>query len=163
MRASRGTERKNSLYLTLSKAQPAKVAAQTEVNRSDAKLGKLILVVEDCRLRRILRLIESHPSFKINDLALQCKLSSSRLQHLFKESTGFGLGQVLTEQRMQLATDFLVYSDMSIKEIASTVGYEHTSSFTRAFERHFRQAPSSYRQAQEPDKTRTDQEVLRFG
>jgi AraC-like DNA-binding protein len=160
MRTSHPTERESSLYLTLSKAG---VAAQIEVNRGDAKLGNLISLVGDGRVRRILRLIESHPSFKIHDLALQCKLSSSRLQHLFKETTGFGLGQVLTEQRMQLATYFLVHSDMSIKEIAFTVGYEHTSSFTRAFERHFRQAPSSYRQAQEPDKARTDQEVLRFG
>jgi AraC-like DNA-binding protein len=35
---------------------------------------------------------------------------------------------------------------MRIKEIAHTVGYEHTSSFIRAFERHFMQAPHLYRQ-----------------
>jgi transcriptional regulator GlxA family with amidase domain len=54
---------------------------------------------------------------------------------------------LLTEQRLLQATDFLVHTNMSIKEIAVTVGYEHASSFTRAFERRFREAPSCYREA----------------
>jgi AraC-like DNA-binding protein len=37
---------------------------------------------------------------------------------------------------------------MSIKGIAGTIGYEHPSSFTRAFERRFQHAPSNYRQKQ---------------
>jgi transcriptional regulator GlxA family with amidase domain len=37
---------------------------------------------------------------------------------------------------------------MSIKEIGWTVGYEHTSSFSRAFERHFQEAPRAYRHRQ---------------
>jgi AraC-like DNA-binding protein len=41
---------------------------------------------------------------------------------------------------------------MSIKQIASVAGYEHTSSFTRAFERHFRLAPSCYRRTGGPHK-----------
>jgi AraC-like DNA-binding protein len=34
---------------------------------------------------------------------------------------------------------------MSVKEIAFAVGYEHTSSFIRAFERRFGIAPRTYR------------------
>jgi transcriptional regulator GlxA family with amidase domain len=49
---------------------------------------------------------------------------------------------------MQHAADLLGQTNMSIKEIAWTVGYEHTSSFTRAFERHFCEAPRAYRQRQ---------------
>jgi transcriptional regulator GlxA family with amidase domain len=56
---------------------------------------------------------------------------------------------------MRQATDFLVHTNMSIKEIASTVGYEHASSFSRAFERRFRQVPSRFRQAQSPHKMPT--------
>jgi transcriptional regulator GlxA family with amidase domain len=114
----------------------------------DAKLSALIPVVQDARLRKMLRMIEAHPFRKIHDLALECNLSESRLQHLFKQRTGLGLGQLLAEQRMQQATDFLTQTNMSIKEIASVLGYEHASSFTRAFERSFRQAPSFYREAQ---------------
>lgn len=91
-------------------------------------------------------MIESGPAHKIHDLALECNLSHSHLQHLFKQHTGLGLGRLLTEQRMQRAADLLQKTDLSIKEIAYTVGYEHTSSFIRAFERHFRQPPRGYRQ-----------------
>jgi transcriptional regulator GlxA family with amidase domain len=126
--------------------------AHGTANNNDTKVGALIPVVQDRRLGKLLHTIKSHPSRKIHDLALECNLSGSRLQHLFKQHTGLRLGQLLTEQRMQQATDFLVHTNMSIKEIASTIGYEHTSSFTRAFERRFRQAPSCYRQAQSPYK-----------
>jgi AraC-like DNA-binding protein len=115
--------------------------------KNDANLSELILLVKDNRLRRILEMIESHPSCKIQYLALECNLSESRLQHLFKQWTGLGLGQLLTEQRLLQASNFLLHTNMSIKEIATTIGYEHASSFTRAFERRFRQAPSCYREA----------------
>ena len=49
---------------------------------------------------------------------------------------------------MQRAADLLGQTNLSIKEIAWIAGYEHTSSFTRAFERHYREAPRSYRQKQ---------------
>jgi AraC-like DNA-binding protein len=136
-------------------AQPAldargAVASNGVSTRNEAKLTQLIPVVQDVRLRNILHRIGSYPPRKMQDLALECNLSVSRLQHLFKQRTGFGLGQLLAEQRMLQATDFLVNSTMSIKEIAGTLGYEHASSFTRAFERRYRQSPSCYRQSQSP-------------
>jgi AraC-like DNA-binding protein len=132
-----------------SNSEAARVAAGSGTTKSnDLKLSALIPVVQDGRLRKMLHMIEAHPSRKIHDWAAECNLSGSRLQHLFKQRTGLGLGQLLTEQRMQQATDFLTHTNMSIKEIASTLGYEHASSFTRAFERSFQQAPSFYREAQ---------------
>jgi transcriptional regulator GlxA family with amidase domain len=50
---------------------------------------------------------------------------------------------------MRRAAEMLEQTDLSIKEIAWTVGYEHTSSFTRAFERHFREAPRCFRHRQQ--------------
>ncbi len=108
--------------------------------------GALIPVVEDCRLRKVLQMIASDSPQKIQDLALECNLSESHLQHLFKECTGLGLGRLLAEQRMQRAARLLEQTNLSIKEIAWAVGYEHTSSFTRAFERHFHEAPRCFRQ-----------------
>lgn len=111
--------------------------------------GALIPIVQDCRLRKVLQKIASDLPQKIQDLALECNLSESHLQHLFKECTGLGLGRLLAEKRMQRAAELLGHTNLSIKEIAWTVGYEHTSSFTRAFERHFQEAPRCFRQRQE--------------
>jgi two-component system response regulator YesN len=101
--------------------------------------------VPDGRIRRILEMIESDSSCKISDLALEMHLSESRLQHLFKQKTGVGLGHLLTEKRLQKAAVLLAHSNLRIKEIAAAVGYEHTSSFTRAFEQRFAQSPNVYR------------------
>ena len=73
------------------------------------------------------------------------RLSRSRLQQLFKQQMGVLLGDYLVEQRLLKAADLLTTSNMSIKEIAFAVGYEHPSSFTRAFENRFARSPKRYR------------------
>jgi len=90
-------------------------------------------------------MIDSEGPRTISDLALEFNLSESRLQHLFKQSTGVGLGRMLSEKKLLKAALLLTHTHLRIKEIAATVGYEHTSSFTRAFSRHFAQTPQLYR------------------
>jgi len=118
--------------------------------------GALIPIVQDCRVRKVLQKIASDSPQKIQDLALECNLSESHLQHLFKESTGLGLGRLLIEKRMRRAAELLEQTGLSIKEIAWTVGYEHTSSFTRAFERYFREAPRCFRLRQQRQSGRKE-------
>jgi AraC-like DNA-binding protein len=104
------------------------------------------------RVRRILQIVESGRTFDIGDLALELNLSASYLQRLFKHQTGLSMGEWLNERRLQKAAQLLASSYMSVKEIAHTVGYEHSSSFIRAFERRFLQPPSVYRQRSDRTK-----------
>jgi two-component system, response regulator YesN len=99
----------------------------------------------DGRLRTVLEIVESGTAFNIRDLALEVHLSPSHLQRLFRHHTGVPMGEWLNEQRLQRAANLLTNSYMSVKEIAHTVGYEHPSSFVRAFGRRFAQAPARYR------------------
>ena len=146
--AKRNGSRTTSANLELIKTSVCKSAA----NCNGIAPGTLIPIVQDCRLRKVLQKIASDSRQTIQALALECNLSESHLQHLFKECTGLGLGRLLIERRMKRAAELLAQTNLSIKEIAWTVGYEHTSSFTRAFERHFREAPRCFRQRQErPD------------
>lgn len=98
----------------------------------------------DGRVGKILEMAESG-TFTIRDLALEFRLSPSYLQRLFKHQTGVSMGEWLNEQRLQRAAHLLANTYMSVKEIAHSVGYEHASSFIRAFERRFTQAPARYR------------------
>jgi two-component system response regulator YesN len=82
----------------------------------------------------------------IRDLACEVNLSISHLQHLFKAQTGSCLGRSLTEERLHKAAALLLETNLSVKEISYVVGYKHPSSFIRAFERFFGQAPTYYRQ-----------------
>ena len=118
-------------------------------------VGDLIPTTREERLRRVLHVIEKEPHRHIHELALECNLSQSHLQHLFKQHTGFRLGHVLNQRRLERAAELLLHSNMSVKEVASAVGYEHTSSFSRAFMRYFRTAPTQYR------KRISEREMLR--
>lgn len=105
----------------------------------------LAAAMPEGRVQKIIRMVESGPVRTIRDLALEINLSPSRLQRLFKHETGISMGEWLSEQRLQRAARLLEKSYLSVKEIAHTVGYEHASSFIRAFERRFTQAPARYR------------------
>jgi transcriptional regulator GlxA family with amidase domain len=102
------------------------------------------------RVGKILETIKSGRPCTVHGLAVEFNLSESHLQHLFKQKTGLRLGRLLTEQRLQTAAGLLKGSQMRIKQIASTVGYEHTSSFSRAFERRFAESPWAYRKLNNP-------------
>jgi AraC-like DNA-binding protein len=118
----------------------------TRCRTNGVKPSEIEPLVQERRVLKILQMIQTQPLRRIEDLAHEFNLSHSRLEHLFKQETGVSLGQLLAEQRLGRAAHLLLHTNMRIKEIAHTVGYEHTSSFIRAFERHFKQAPRLYRQ-----------------
>lgn len=118
-------------------------------NGTPSKTSASVLSMHEERLQKILETIESGKPCTIHALAQDLNLSPSHLQHMFKQQTGICLGHLLTEQKLRRAAYLLTHSNLRIKEIASSAGYEHTSSFIRAFERHFAQPPRLYRQKQQ--------------
>ncbi len=110
-----------------------------------ARDGAPISAIRDRRIRAVLTLIQSEHAYSVGELAHKVHLTRRQLQRLFKRQTGAVIGDFLVEQRLQRAAHLLSMSDLSIKEIAYTVGYEHHSSFTRAFENRFAASPKDYR------------------
>lgn len=117
----------------------------------DAALSLMLLRDNSLERRvvKILEMVETGNTFAIRDLAAELRLSPAYLQRLFKNETGVCMGEWLSEQRLQRAAYLLSSSYLSIKEITHAIGYEHTSSFIRAFERRFLQAPARYRKQNE--------------
>jgi AraC-like DNA-binding protein len=113
-----------------------------------ASLDLLRHISAERRVHKLLDRVESG-TFAVRTLAAEFHLSPAYLQRLFKKETGVRLGEWLGEQRLRRAADLLSNSYLSIKEIAHAAGYEHTSSFIRAFERRFREAPAHYRRQNE--------------
>ena len=97
------------------------------------------------RVREFLERTESTPVVTIRAMACAFRLSRSHLQKTFKLQTGVCMGEWITEYKLQRAANLLENSDLSVKEIAYTIGYVHPSSFIRAFERRFTEAPTGYR------------------
>ena len=138
MSASHADFRRSALRYASSKAVSA-------AGNPDPAKAELHVDVEDVRLRKLLHWMESNPRGNIRDWALAFNLSNSHLQRLFKRATGMGFKRALTEKRLLRAASLLSETNLSVKEVAHAVGYEHTSSFTRAFERHFEEGPRRYR------------------
>jgi AraC-like DNA-binding protein len=103
-------------------------------------------VLAERRLSKIVHLIHSRPECSVSELALAVHLSPAHLQRLFKQKTGLHVSDLIGEHRLQKAARLLASSELPIKEIAYSVGYEHHSSFVRAFRRRFAQSPKYYRQ-----------------
>jgi AraC-like DNA-binding protein len=116
--------------------------------------GDLKFLPGEKRLSKVLRLISSQPACSVSDLASEVQLSPAHLQRLFKRQTGLHVRDLIGEQRLQKAAQLLSSSGLPIKEIAHAVGYEHHSSFVRAFQRRFAQSPKYYREQNQ--NTRTD-------
>ena len=105
----------------------------------------LLARVREQRLRRVLEKIRNGPPQTVRELARAVHLSPAHLQRLFKQETGVHISDLLAESRLQNAAALLATSDMEVKEVAYLAGYQHHSSFVRAFQRRFGQSPKQYR------------------
>ncbi|MEI6788986.1 MAG: AraC family transcriptional regulator [bacterium] len=64
---------------------------------------------------------------------------------LFKEETGQSPWQYVMERKLERARELLLGSKLSIKEIATQLGFEHPDYFTRLFSRSIGVTPMRYR------------------
>jgi AraC-like DNA-binding protein len=99
----------------------------------------------DFRIRRVIRVLKENPTLTLPELAYACQISMSRLSHLFKHEIGTNVKNYRLDCRLQVAAALLLSTGTAIKEIAYSAGYQHTSSFVRAFKTRFGSSPASYR------------------
>lgn len=105
----------------------------------------LIPLAAESRLRRVLESIEAGPPQSVRQLAQAVNLSPTHLQRLFKQKLGVHISDLLTENKLTYAARLLCTTDIEVSEIAHRAGYRHHSSFVRAFQKRFGQAPTVYR------------------
>jgi AraC-like DNA-binding protein len=109
----------------------------------------------DFRIEKTTRLLYENSSRTVAEVACACSLGSSRLSHLFKAEVGTTVGKLRCRCRFGKAKRMLADAPkVAIKEIAYTLGYHHTSSFTRAFEHEVGESPTDYRKQELQKKWR---------
>lgn len=79
-------------------------------------------------------------------VAAVARLSRPQFHTVFKRATGMTLVDYVTQVRLTHAARLLQETDLSIAEIASTVGFADQSYFDRRFRRHFGRTPRLFRQ-----------------
>ncbi|MGE3512431.1 MAG: helix-turn-helix domain-containing protein [Vicinamibacterales bacterium] len=104
--------------------------------------------VEDARVAEALAAIErryAEPGLRLQHVARELGLSPTHLTHILKRATGRTFGAHLRTRRVSEARALLAQSALSIKEVASRVGFATTSQLDRHFKRSVGRSPSAYR------------------
>ena len=84
-------------------------------------------------------------SKKVEDIIGETGYSHAHFLILFKKYSGKTLIDYLTNIRLSYAKRLLSYTDMSIIEIAESVGYTNHSFFSQKFKSRYKTSPSEYR------------------
>lgn len=82
---------------------------------------------------------------QVEEVARLVGLSQRRLCDLFHELFGASPFQCLTRWRLEKARDLIDQGDLSVKQIAYSMGYAHVSSFSQAYTRQFGHPPTAWR------------------
>ncbi len=99
------------------------------------------------QVRAVRAYIEEHldESITLAALAAAVGLSSFHFLRAFRQSMGTTPGQYVLDRRMERARSLLRSSELSVAEVALSVGFDYSSHFARAFRRAVGVAPSTFR------------------
>jgi len=100
----------------------------------------------DVVLNTVTRYIDNHyQTAALSDLANEFHLPLSSLSKMIKQHTGVTFQELLIRKRCQKAAMFLLETNLTIEEIAETIGYENHSYFYRLFKKYYGMTPRKYR------------------
>lgn len=138
-----------------------------ERERSDAKLHLLLsyymeyypsdraILMKDYAMSAR-EYIESNfwkPSLSVLDVVDYVKIERSYLFRLFKERNGVSISGYLTAFRIRRACELLISSDLSVKSIAYSVGYQDPLYFSKVFKKATSYTPSEFKKAHSAGNT----------
>ncbi len=105
------------------------------------------LVRDTQRLLPVLTYIHQNTGkrIRVEDLARRAHLSVARFHAVFREGTGLAPQQYILRMRMRKAQELLIRTDLSIGEIAASVGQHDALFFSRIFKKKCGLSPRQYR------------------
>lgn len=98
-------------------------------------------------IRRVIRFIEDNykDNITLNDVAEAVHINASYLSTLFKNEMGIAFTYYLTELRIDKSLRLLVDTNLSLTEIALSIGFNSQSYFIKVFKNIIGMTPKEYR------------------
>lgn len=84
-------------------------------------------------------------SFKIENLCAHLSVGRTRLYELFRSELKMGISEYLRRRRVHKAKKLLKTTDLSIAQIAESVGFSDYNYFSRVYKKVYGKSPRSYR------------------
>lgn len=123
-------------------------------DRGAASAGAAARAAADRReqIRPVLAYVDRHcrESITLEDVAEVVHVSSSRVRHVFKDVTGVGFKEYVTNVRVAEAKRLLLGTDLSVADVARAVSYSNLNQFYRVFYRSCAMSPGEYRRYYTP-------------
>jgi len=119
----------------LARALAARIVHNASVSRTEDPAKKQVLSPR--QLRGLQDFIEGNigTSLTLKTLAAVVGMSISHLSTLFRQTTGMSLHQYVIKQRIERAKQLLIYSQISVSEVALEVGFANQSHLSRSMRR----------------------------
>ncbi|WP_407154189.1 helix-turn-helix domain-containing protein [Bradyrhizobium sp. STM 3557] len=123
-------------------------ADATTVVRED-HAGRAVRSLQKWRLNRVLQYVDDHLSAKITlqDLASVAGLSRMHFAAQFRAAIGLRPHDYLLKRRIERAQELLKQSNVSLVDVALTVGFQTQAHFTTVFKRFTGDTPHQWRSA----------------
>ena len=100
----------------------------------------------DARMIEIMNYVQAnYINIKLDDLAEKFFLSKPYLSKYIKEKSGMTFGDLVKKIRMKKAKALLKSSNMTVENIAMSVGYQNVEHFNRLFKKAYDMTPMQFR------------------
>jgi signal transduction histidine kinase/DNA-binding response OmpR family regulator/ligand-binding sensor domain-containing protein len=103
------------------------------------------------QLRKLLENNLSESDFNVKKLSADLNISTTHLYRKLKSLTGLSPVEFIRTFKLQKACELLSNSNLSIKEIGYSLGFNNLSYFVKCFREQFALTPSAYRQKGMPE------------
>lgn len=103
--------------------------------------------VYDYRIQKLLTYMDEHPESRpdFDEWMRQCGLKKTQFYERFREVAGMTPGDYALRARMRLASAVLVESNLSVTEIADSLGYTSIHYFSQQFKDYYGCSPKEFR------------------
>ena len=89
--------------------------------------------------------LQTHEYLSVAEIADRLAVNPSYLARIFKKEMGMTIKAYINDVRLNQGADLLMATDMTVEEIANTLGFSGSPSFSKAFKQFWGQSPVSFR------------------
>ena len=112
-------------------------------------LDAVSLQTNHTEIIKIEKFIEAHITQRITlgMISDHMHLSREYVAHIFKKHVGKTVIEYVNERKMMLAKAMIQSGELSLQDVAQSLGFENYGYFSRAFKKHFNTSPIEFKKA----------------